>query len=735
MLDAVEREFRVDRSREFLIGWSMGGYGAWNLAATYPDRWAAVVVAAGAVDLSKAPRLNHTRAWVFHGTADYAVPVERAREMVAAVRDAGGNAVLTELPDVGHNIGHVIFSEDALYAWLLNPHQPPQPDRFIRNAQRNPTLAEMGRDYVFPFVPAVEVSDAIYIHIDHSVMESIGFAAPGLVPESALAGSVPNVHETSRGFIAQFNVELAGLNYRGELEQVRVKTDANGWATLQLGLRNVVFQIGQTSVTGVFSGATAGPMEIVVGSRAPVWITARVRPTVQDRHLRLEIGSTDVRIEDDDFYVTTPSVVGRGLPFLRDRVADEVSRKLVSNAYGRRGEIESRLRGAIPQLVAQIESKLEDAFSTPKVVGSKLPGPAYYPRCILWPERVKIDETGMALTLGVALSRPGLNPPRMPVQRIAAAPIDFDRLAKVSGLQVAIATPLCDAATGVCANSAMSTAEVHELGAPGLFALGERSTVTELIPDLARFGDELRVRTHVELAAPISFRGAGGDSRETLMRLKMQNMRTVVEIKTAPDQKAWQRCAEFDVQMDCLTHLAVSRPDFERRVLLTDMVNSPNVVVNSRFAPGYVPQDPTIRTDAFARIFAAGWRDDGPNGFLRGFCRETVVKDLEFGSAHIRLAGVGWRDPYVVLDYRLPRTRITNTGDQAVEYQIRGPLTDWGGPYRLAAGKSHDFPVPYAMTLKQRRTDAGTARPVPMGSLFLIGPANATEAGLGADRQ
>jgi poly(3-hydroxybutyrate) depolymerase len=737
ILDTVERELSINRSREYLLGWSMGGYGAWNLAAAYPDRWAAVVVASGAVDLNQASRLKNSRVWAFHGAADYVARIERAREMVSDVNRAGGRVVLTELPGAGHNIGHIVFSEDALYRWLLDPRQPPEPASFIRNATRNPTLAEMGRDYVFPFVPAVEVSDALYVHIDQSVLESIGFAAPGMVPESALAGSVPNVYETSRSGIAQFNVELAGLTYRGELEQVRVKTDNDGWATLQLGLRNVTFQIAQTSVTGVFTGATAGPMEIVVGSRAPVWITARVRPSVENRHLRLELGGTEVRIGDDDFYVTTPSVVGRGLPFLRDRVAEEVGRKLVSNAYGRRGEIENRLKGALPQLVTQLESKIEEALSTPKVVGSKLPGPAYYPRCVLWPERVKVDETGMALTLGVALSRPGLNPPRVPVKRIAGTGFDFDRLAKVSGLQVAIATALCDAATEVCTNSAMSTAEIHELGARGLFALGEQSTATELIPDLARYGDNLRVRTHLELAGPISLRqaGEGFATREKLMRINMQNLRIVVEIKTAPDQAAWQRCVEFDVKMDYLMHLAVSRPTFERRVLLTDMVSRPNVVVAARFAKGYEALDQTIRSQAFARIFAAGWRDDDPTSFLHGFCRESVVNDLEVGSTHIRLAGVNWRDPYIVLDYRLPRTRISNTSAQPLQYQIRGPLTAWGGPYVLPAGKSHDFPVPYAMTLRQSAADSASTLPVPMGSQFLLGPANSAEASLGTSRQ
>ena len=323
------------------------------------------------------------------------------------------------------------------------------------------------------------------------------------------------------------------------------------------------------------------------------------------------------------------------------------------------------------------------------------------------------------------------------MKRIAGTAFDFDRLARVSGLQVAVATALCDAATDVCANSAMSTAEVHELGARGLFELGEPSAATELIPDLARYGENLRVRTHLELAAPISLREAGGElaTREKLMRITMQNLRTVVEIKTAPDQETWQRCVEFDMQMDYLMRLAVSRPTFERRVLLTDMVSHPKVVVNGRFAKGYEALDQTIRSETFARIFAAGWRDDEPNSFLHGFCRESVVNDLEFGSTHIRLAGVNWHNPYIVFDYRLPRTRIRNTSDQPVTYQVRGPLSGWGGPYILPAGKSHDFPVPYAMTLRPNSADSTSTRPVPMGSLFLLGPAGATEASLGTNRQ
>ena len=41
--------------------------------------------------------------WAWHGDADPAVPVERSRQMVAAIKKAGGSPKYTELPGVGHD--------------------------------------------------------------------------------------------------------------------------------------------------------------------------------------------------------------------------------------------------------------------------------------------------------------------------------------------------------------------------------------------------------------------------------------------------------------------------------------------------------------------------------------------------------------------------------------------------------------------------------------------------------
>ena len=58
-LDQETAEFHADPARTYLTGLSLGGYGAWELARLYPNRWAAIAIAAGGVFWSYAPERWH----------------------------------------------------------------------------------------------------------------------------------------------------------------------------------------------------------------------------------------------------------------------------------------------------------------------------------------------------------------------------------------------------------------------------------------------------------------------------------------------------------------------------------------------------------------------------------------------------------------------------------------------------------------------------------------------------
>jgi pimeloyl-ACP methyl ester carboxylesterase len=48
-LEQTTKEFRADRNRTYVVGLSMGGYGAWTLALKHPTKFAAIVAVCGGI--------------------------------------------------------------------------------------------------------------------------------------------------------------------------------------------------------------------------------------------------------------------------------------------------------------------------------------------------------------------------------------------------------------------------------------------------------------------------------------------------------------------------------------------------------------------------------------------------------------------------------------------------------------------------------------------------------------
>ncbi len=130
ILDETTKEYKTDPQRTYLTGLSMGGFGTWSLAAAHPDRWAAIAPICGGVGRLKgkdnkdavaetAEKIKDIPCWCFHGGADPTVPVQMSRDMIEALKKAGGHPKYTEYPGVGHNSWDKAYGTDELYTWLL----------------------------------------------------------------------------------------------------------------------------------------------------------------------------------------------------------------------------------------------------------------------------------------------------------------------------------------------------------------------------------------------------------------------------------------------------------------------------------------------------------------------------------------------------------------------------------------------------------------------------------------
>lgn len=120
LLDSIEANYPVDKSRVYVTGISMGGFGTWTLLATAPERFAAAIPICGGGDPAKADQMLDTPIWVCHGASDSAVPVEMSEKMVQAIWALGGtNVKLTEYVGVDHDCWTQTYANPEFYTWLL----------------------------------------------------------------------------------------------------------------------------------------------------------------------------------------------------------------------------------------------------------------------------------------------------------------------------------------------------------------------------------------------------------------------------------------------------------------------------------------------------------------------------------------------------------------------------------------------------------------------------------------
>ncbi|MBY0504201.1 MAG: prolyl oligopeptidase family serine peptidase [Bryobacteraceae bacterium] len=102
VLAEVERTYRIDPKRIYLMGHSMGGYGTWSIAMNHPDRFAALGPISGGGNAQGMEKIKHIPQYVVHGDNDKTVAVSQSRNMVEAGKKAGAKIEYIEVPGGSH---------------------------------------------------------------------------------------------------------------------------------------------------------------------------------------------------------------------------------------------------------------------------------------------------------------------------------------------------------------------------------------------------------------------------------------------------------------------------------------------------------------------------------------------------------------------------------------------------------------------------------------------------------
>ena len=173
VLAEMKRQFKVDPNRVYLTGLSMGGLGAWTIAAHYPHLFAGIIPISGRADFylwqflaktwgygsragepdyealarfekrfpafqrwlldgdfGKPLRDNYrnTGVYAIHGAADHLDKVQQSRQMRGLLNKMGYAMRYEEIADGSHWVGYRgAFADDRTFQWMNRTKQDPAP--------------------------------------------------------------------------------------------------------------------------------------------------------------------------------------------------------------------------------------------------------------------------------------------------------------------------------------------------------------------------------------------------------------------------------------------------------------------------------------------------------------------------------------------------------------------------------------------------------------------------------
>ncbi len=153
LLDALPRQVRLDTNRVYVTGLSMGGFGTWDAITRFPARFAAAApICGGGDEKTINTAVANVPVWAFHSDDDQIVKVVRSRNMIAAMRAAGGKPHYFEYFGLGHFSWGKAYGEPELLPWMFAQRRG-EPDPF-KLASKPPELPAAARwpasDDLFP---------------------------------------------------------------------------------------------------------------------------------------------------------------------------------------------------------------------------------------------------------------------------------------------------------------------------------------------------------------------------------------------------------------------------------------------------------------------------------------------------------------------------------------------------------------------------------------------------------
>lgn len=118
LIRTITRQYRIDTTRVYGLGYSMGGNGIVYLAYTQPEIFTAIAAMSGYYDKWWVSRIKAIPIWFFHGAQDTLVSVAEADDMVTTYQKSGKDVKYTRDPTGAHR-PPTVEQHLEVFQWFL----------------------------------------------------------------------------------------------------------------------------------------------------------------------------------------------------------------------------------------------------------------------------------------------------------------------------------------------------------------------------------------------------------------------------------------------------------------------------------------------------------------------------------------------------------------------------------------------------------------------------------------
>jgi predicted peptidase len=119
----ISSKYSIDKSRIYLTGLSMGGWGSWRLAEEHHELFASLAPVCAPIDrniIVNAKKLSKIPIQIYHGALDDVVTPENSIEIFKELKKLNANVNLTIFSNDNHNSWDSTYSNPDFYTWLLS---------------------------------------------------------------------------------------------------------------------------------------------------------------------------------------------------------------------------------------------------------------------------------------------------------------------------------------------------------------------------------------------------------------------------------------------------------------------------------------------------------------------------------------------------------------------------------------------------------------------------------------